>query len=73
MKHELFMDVPPEKLEDTIERWIRGRHCLRNRQILKDRLLKGFTFEHLAEVHDMSVRRVKDIVYDGELTISKYL
>ena len=43
-----------------IDQWIRNE---RDRAILKDRLINGFTFERLAEKHDMSVRQTKNIVY----------
>ena len=40
-------------------------HKVRDRQILCDRFVHGLTFEQLAEVHDLSVRQVKNIVYKG--------
>ena len=43
-----------------IDQWIRNE---RDREILKDRLINGLTFERLAEKHDMSVRQTKNIVY----------
>ena len=43
-----------------IDQWIRSE---RDRAILKDRLIKGMTYERLAEKHDMSVRQTKNIVY----------
>lgn len=38
-------------------------HSERNRQILKKRLCDGVHFEPLAEMFDLSVRQVKNIVY----------
>ena len=43
-----------------IDQWIRNE---RDREILKDRLINGLTFERLAEKHDMSVLQTKNIVY----------
>ena len=43
-----------------IDQWIRND---RDREILKDRLINGMTYERLAEKHDMSVRQTKNIVY----------
>ena len=43
-----------------IDQWIRND---RDREILKDRLINGLTYERLAEKHDMSVRQTKNIVY----------
>lgn len=41
-------------------------HSERNRQILKKRLCDGVRFEPLAEMFDLSVRQVKNIVYKAE-------
>lgn len=65
----MFENVTPEALERAIDMWVRGHHAERNRSILKDRLLRGYTFEQLAEAYDMSVRQIKNIVYRHETTI----
>ena len=41
-------------------------HSERDRKILKRRLIDGVFFEPLAEEFNLSVRRVKDIVYKGQ-------
>ena len=41
-------------------------HSERDRKILKRRLIDGIFFEPLAEEFELSVRRVKDIVYKGQ-------
>lgn len=41
-------------------------HSERNRQILKKRLCDGIHFEPLAEMFNLSVRQVKNIVYKAE-------
>ena len=62
-----------ENIEKTIDNYIVGYKAYRNRQILKDHFIYGMTFEEVAEKHDMSVRQVKDISYNGYSVISKYL
>lgn len=37
-------------------------YSARNREILVDRLLNGYTYEVIAELHDMSVSQIKRIV-----------
>lgn len=69
MKHKMFEDTTPAALCACIDCWVRGRHAQRNRSIMKDRLLHGYTFEQLAEMHDLSVRQVKNIVYRHESVI----
>ncbi len=41
-------------------------HHERNRRILKRRLIDGICYEPLAEEFDMSVRQVKNIVYNAQ-------
>lgn len=69
MRHTMFENVTPAVLERTIDCWVRGRHAERNRCIVKDRLLRGCTFEQLAEAYGMSVRQVKNIIYRHEAVI----
>ena len=44
-----------------------------HRQMLKDRLIDGMTYEQIAEKHDMSVRQTKNIIYKATEKILKYL
>lgn len=69
MRHTMFEHVTPAELERVIDMWVRGRNAERNRCIVKDRLLRGSTFEQLAEQYDMSVRQVKNIVYRQEVVL----
>lgn len=43
------------------------------RAIMKRKLLDKITFEKLAEEFDLSVRRTKDIVYNGQWKIYKHI
>ena len=49
-----------------------NHHAL-HRQMLKDRLIDGMTYEQIAEKHDMSVRQIKNIIYKSTDKILKYL
>lgn len=55
---------------NLIDEWIRSE---RDRAILKRRLIDGICFEPLAEEFDLSVRRIKDIVYKGEERLVNHL
>lgn len=46
-------------------------HSVRDRKILVDRFIHGMTYEKIAELHDMSVRQIKNIVYRGQDKIFK--
>lgn len=48
-------------------------HNERDRKILKRRLIDGVLYERLAEEFDLSVQRVKAIVYKGQDKIFKHL
>jgi DNA-directed RNA polymerase specialized sigma24 family protein len=66
-------DISRSELEAAIDNWIIGRNAERNRKILKRRLLDGITFDSLAEEFDLSVRQVKNIVYQCEDKLYKHL
>lgn len=71
-KHRID-NVTKTQLENIIDEYIIGFKAERNRQLMKQRLCDGLTFEELAEESDMSVRQVKKIVYDNEQIITKHL
>ena len=48
-------------------------HSERDRNILKRRLIDGILYEQLAEEFDLSVQRVKAIVYKSQERIFKHL
>ena len=48
-------------------------HSERDRKILKRRLIDGICFEPLAEEFDLSVRRIKAIVYREQSTVFRHL
>ena len=53
-------DLSNPQIAEEIDKWIRGE---RNRKLLKRRLIDGICFEPLAEEFDLSVARVKSIIY----------
>lgn len=65
--------ISNSELSRLIDEWIKGKNAERNRAILKDRLINGICYEPLAEKYQLSVRRVKDIVYKNEYIIFKHL
>lgn len=48
-------------------------HSERDRKLLKRRLIDGITYDRLAEEFDLSVRQVKNIVYQCEDKLYKHL
>jgi hypothetical protein len=54
-----FNDVPNSKLRAMIDEWI---HSSRERDMLKDHLIDGMTYEQMAEKYDISVRWMKHLM-----------
>ena len=50
--------------------WI---HDERNRKILVDRLIRGLTYEQIAERHYLSVTQVKRIVYKEQEKLFRHM
>jgi len=48
-------------------------HSERDRAILIDRFINGYTFETIAEKHDLSVRQVKRIVKKADGLLLNFL
>lgn len=58
------------EIDYIIDEWIFNE---RDRKILKRRLLDGICYEPLAEEFDLSVRRVKSIVYKCQEVIFRHI
>ena len=66
-------EISRSEMEGLIHEWIIGRNAERDRAILARRLFDGGTFERLTEEFDLSVRRTKRIVYEGQDRIFKHI
>lgn len=60
-------------IELLIDEWIVGRNADRDRNIMKERLIRGSTYEAIAETFDLSVTHVKRIVYKWTEALSKHM
>jgi Sigma-70, region 4. len=63
-------NITNSHIRHTIEEYI---HSERDRSILTDRFVNGYTFERIAENHDMSTVQIKRIIYKNEETIFRHL
>ena len=61
------------ELENLIDEWIIGQNAERDRQILKRRLIDGLIYERLAEEFDLSVQRVKNILYKSQDRLFRHI
>ena len=63
-------NITNSQIRTVIEEYI---HSERDRGILLDRFVNGYTFEKIAEIHDMSTVQIKRIVYKNEMTLFNHL
>lgn len=54
------------QLAALIDDVIRGKKAQRDREILKQRLINGICYEPLAEMFNLSVTQIKNILYKRE-------
>lgn len=63
-------DLSRSEIESLIDEWILNE---RDRRILKRRMIDGICYEPLAEEFDLSVQRVKTIVYKSKEKLFRHL
>ena len=63
-------DYSRTELTQAIDEWILNQ---KHRDILKSRLIDGYTFERLSEMYDMSPRQIKRIVYKAQETLFRHI
>ena len=63
-------DITNSHIRHTIEEYI---HSRRDRSIMIDRFIEGYTFEMIAERHEMSTVQIKRIIYKNEETLFRHL
>jgi DNA-directed RNA polymerase sigma subunit (sigma70/sigma32) len=73
MTNEELFSKSRSEWERLIDEWVIGRNAERDRAILKRRLLDGVTLESLAEEFDLSVQRIKIIIYNSQNRIIKHI
>jgi DNA-directed RNA polymerase sigma subunit (sigma70/sigma32) len=62
-----FINISNTQLSQVIDEWVKGE---RDRRIMKRRLIDCICLEPLAEEFDLTVDRVKQIVYKWQRLIS---
>ena len=66
----LYNDCPNSLIDEAINEWI---HSERDRRILHYKLVDGLTYERIAELEDMSPRRIQNIVYAAEDKLFRHI
>ena len=62
-KHQDKFNVSNSELSKMIDENIRGLKAVRNRKILKDRLINGLLYREIADKYNLSIDRAQKIVY----------
>lgn len=57
------LDLSRTEVEHLINEWVIGKNALRDREIMRRRLIDGICYEPLAEQFDLSVAQIKRIIY----------
>lgn len=70
---KLIKGYSKSQLNEAIEEWIIGRNAVRNREILKKKLVDGISYMALADEYDLSLKRTKTIVREGTHIIIEHL
>lgn len=65
-----MVDYTNSQISSLIDEHI---HNAIHRQMLKDRLIDGMTYERLAEKYDLSTQQVKNIVYKAMDRLERHL
>ena len=65
-----MVELSRTQIESLIDEWILNE---RDRKILNRRMCDGILFEPLSEEFDLSVQRVKAIVYSGKEKIYRHI
>lgn len=73
MTNEELFSKSRSEWEHLIDEYVIGKNSERDRHILKRRMLDGVTLESLAEEFDLSVQRIKIIIYNSQNRIIKHI
>lgn len=68
-----YDDLSNSEIATLIDEYIRGKNALRNRAMLKDRLIDGMLYEPLAEKYQLSVRATQNIIYKASEQLFKHV
>lgn len=65
-----FNNISNTQLSHTIDEWIKNE---RDRKILKRRFIDGIRIEPLAEEFNLTVDRIKQIIYKDKAIIEQHI
>ena len=66
----VYDNYPASAIATAIAEWV---HSERDRRIIRSKIIDGLTFEHIAELEDMSPKGIQKIVYSAEDKLIRHL
>lgn len=65
-------DLTKSEIVYIIENRVVGRNAERNQKILYDKLIRGYTYDRIAEDYQLSVVQIKNIIYKHKKLFEKH-
>lgn len=66
------LEISRTELNNLIDEYVIGKNAIRDREIVKDRLIDGFSYYELAEKHNLSLTALKYIINKRNNQIFKH-
>jgi len=66
------LDISRTELNNLIDEYVIGKNAIRDREIMKDRLIDGFSYYELAEKYNLSLTALKYIINKRNNQIFKH-
>lgn len=67
------LDISRTELSNLIDEYVIGSNAIRDREIMKDRLIDGFSYYELAEKYNLSLTALRYIISKRNNQIFKHL
>ena len=67
------LDISRTELNHIIDEYVIGNNAIRDRNILKDRLIDGYSYYQLSDKYNLSLPSIKQIVNKRNKQIFKHL
>ena len=67
------LDMSRTELSNIIDEYIIGNNAIRDREIMKDRLIDGYSYYQLSEKYNLSLPSIKQILSKRNQQLFKHL
>lgn len=67
------LDISRTELSNLIDEYVIGKNAIRDREIMKDRLIDGFSYYELSDKYNLSLPALKYIINKRNNQVLKHL